>query len=235
MNLYQEKIVNALGHFLGLGVENAKYFFWGLEEKGGLNFNDTERYEVYLEKYNEKNNYYTLTNEEIYSRCKSCETVDKENEKNSKTLWTYKEFYRCKSGMEITKSELGCQYLPILIGNLWPFEKNKNKDEYKTHFREWVDKRDNMEKREEKVIRFLKTKAENNLVCCFGNTSTYKGLFKKYFADINFVPNEFLFNKRGVRIFYKAEALNLLIIDHPVSLMASKKTIEDFLKNYATV
>lgn len=178
MDVPKLNILDAVGHCIGYGPENAKYFFFGLEEKGKFDFSDTNRISAYLEKYKRKENgFYSISNEDIYLKCKDCETIDQVNASRSKIYPAYIRIYKSMSndGL-INNGPIGSKDKPILTGNLFSFGKHKNKDSYTNEENEWIEK--NQSNRTNFIIDFLIEKSKDNYVFCFGGINEYIGYFK---------------------------------------------------------
>jgi len=227
MSSEEVKVIDATGHCIGYGPENASYLFWGLEEKGEYDYKEKERNEVYVEKF--KEGFYTLPNEEIYSKCKSCEEKDKQNLKLGRTYWAYTYIYEKLSEDVVSEYQIGSKYKPILIGNIKPFAKNKTNNPYKDQEDEWI--RSNGVGRTKKVINFLKDKAkEKKYVFCFGAIDEYLLNFCK-FGKISFEKKWFDQNINDRNFYYKADNLKIYLLRHPSNGWLTQKQICELINN----
>jgi hypothetical protein len=209
----KKNIIDAVGHCIGYGPIDAKYCFFGLEEKGKFNFNDTNRISAYLKKYkNEKNKYYSISNEEIYSSCIECKSIDQVESKKSKIYPAYLKIYKgLANGDIITPELLGSSRIPILLGNLFPFGKERNYDSYAEDENRWIEI--NQELRTEMILKFLIDRSKVGYVFCFGSMQDYLDYFCKYidFGD----SKSFNSQAHSSQIYYKANDVNLYLLRHP--------------------
>ncbi|GEM_PF-5864643 len=227
MDVIKTNIIDAIGHCIGYGPENAKYFFFGLEEKGKFDFSDTNRISAYLEKYNLKGNrYYSISNEDIYLKCKDCKSIDQVNAIRSKI---YSAYIRIYGGISkdnfITNELIGSKHKPILSGNLYSFGKHKNKDFYTREENEWIE--ENQKNRTEFIINFIIEKSKDNYVFCFGSINEYLEYFKDSikFGD----PKHFIEYAHRSNIYYKAKDINLFLLRHPSNGWLSYGQINELL------
>jgi hypothetical protein len=227
MKYEEESLLNAIGHCIGYGPENAKYFFWGLEEKEENTVDDKERDKVYKEKFNKLKKYYTLTNEEIYSKCKECEKIDINRLKKNRTYPRYVQLYNEISGDDITKYQLGSEKISVVVGNPNPFAKFKTRDNYLPDESKWLNSK--KLERDEYICNYLSVNAQDGMVFCFGQIDVYKELFQKY-CSIKFNTYSFDEIAHDNNKYYKSSNLNLYILYHPVSGKLSINQISELAK-----
>jgi len=205
--------LDATGHCIGYGPKNAKFNFFGLEEKNGkYSKNFKKRNDAYINKFIEQGEkYYVLTNEEIYSVCPECKDEDRES--NASIYKTYKTIYEKLSEDQININEIGNAEKSILVGNIYPFAKAQTNEKYSKEEKEWINNYG--DDRSEYIINFLVEKAQNNYVFCFGNLEQYLMKFCQY-GGISFGKTqkfkEFAYKSN---IYYKAPSLNLYLLRHP--------------------
>ena len=228
MNSNIDLTLNALGHCYGYGSENAKYFFFGLEEKEVLESSESKRYLAYVKKFEKTNNFYYLSNEEIYALCPECQNEDM---KQTNRLYPmYKHIYETISEDSVELTEIGSSHKPILIGNLFPFEKKETNFSYKKEEESWW--KSNLEDRVKSIINLLIEKAEKNYVFCFGKIFEYCYHFNKIGNLDLGKPKGFSQYAHRSNIYFKHPELNLYLLRHPSKGWLTKKQINEILDGF---
>jgi len=204
-------ITDAWGHLIGYGSETAKFFFWGLDEKGNIDPSDVNRNKAYIKKYNEIGGYYILSIEEIYKECPDSEQIDDLNSRSSTIYPIYLQIYNGITQAGINKKNLGSKKVPILLGNFAPFGKQQTNQANSEVEANWIKKNDRV--RRERIVKLLMENSIEGFVFCFGDIDKNKDIFKKYcdFEDLNFnIPS----NQKST-LYCKAREHNIFLFKHP--------------------
>jgi len=188
--------VNAIGHCIGYGNLNFKYAFFGLEEKEVQKTNNTKRNLAYIKKFEELNEYYVLSNEEIYAECPECQ--DDDEKVPARIFDAYKFIYEKLSDDIIGIGEFGTESKSILIGNLFPFAKPESNSDYQAKEAEWLEKNE-----------------AKKYVFCFGNLEQYLKKFCEYGEVCFGKERQFEATTHNSNIYYKLPNHNLYLLRHP--------------------
>jgi hypothetical protein len=210
MSGYTE-LTNAIGHCIGYGQEDAEFYFFGLEEKS-QDINDANpNYDKYYTEYFEKSKgFYAIPNRK-FSQSKIS---------GGSIYNTYLYFYNELTNNRITEiKDFLNDKTPILIGNIWPFSKNKNSDKYTDEQQNWLS--DNETKRNNFILNFLLEKSQQNKkIFIFGKRDDRKKMFENHVksSNLNIKFNYYKFDKSSPK-YYFVESSNqsLFLLNHPSS------------------